>query len=123
MEAYTGASLLSAIRCSAFLKHLNIGGATGRAFLLCGLAVLTSNFGSRTLQALTLPPTLCPATRHYGARREIFNELYAYRHLACWLDWLVYGSRVSDRRRQWRPDRAHHRRRDQSVQLLELRQA
>jgi len=37
------------------------------ASLLCGLAVLNSNFGSRTLQALTLPPTLCPgdaALRH-----------------------------------------------------------
>src|SRR5215469_6117936 len=112
MEAYTGASLLSAIRCSAFLKHLNIGGATGRAFLLSGLAVLTSNFGSRTLQALTLPPTLCPVTRHYGARREIFNELHAYRHFACRLDQPLYGGRLPDRRRQRRLDRAHHCGRD-----------
>src|SRR5262249_2940528 len=92
-------------------QHLTIGARRVAASLLCGLVVLNSNFGSRTLQALTSPPTLCPATRYCSAKRS-FNELHPYRHLTCRLDRPVYGGRVSDRRRQRRLDRAHHHCRD-----------
>src|SRR6266516_4280732 len=51
------------------------------------------------------------------------HELSAYRHSTGGADRPLHGSRLSDRRRERRRDRAYHRRRHEPCELLECRQA